>query len=302
MQVSQVGWDKFSGGILNVDKPRGMTSREVVDLVARPLKRLKVKVGHAGTLDPLATGVLVLCVGKATKLIECVQGQSKTYRAAIRLGATSDTLDADGVVTERDGVGDPGLERVAGALEGQVGEIDQRPPAYSALKIEGRRAYELAREGKAVEPEARKVQIDRVELLRYEWPWLEIEVQCGGGTYIRSIARDVGEKLGCGGLIEVLTRTAIGQFRLEEAVKADESLKDIENVRRMLLPMTWAMRGRPMVVLEEHEVEAIGMGKKVRGREAVAGEEIGLVDREGRLVATGKVVGDEIQPTRVLLG
>jgi tRNA pseudouridine55 synthase len=302
MEVSREGLDAIWGGILNVNKPGGMTSRDVVDLVARPLKRAKVKVGHAGTLDPLATGVLVICVGKATRLIECVQGQAKTYRATVRLGATSDTLDADGVVSVMEGACDPGLERVAEALEGQVGEIEQRPPAYSALKIEGRRAYELAREGKTVEPAARMVRIDRAELLRYEWPWLEIEVQCGGGTYIRSIARDVGERLGCGGLIEVLTRTAIGPFRLEEAVKADENLKDIEKVREMMLPMTWALHGRPMVELEEAEVAAVALGKKVRGREGIGAGEIGLVDREGRLLATGKVERDGIQPTRVLIG
>src|SRR4051812_836312 len=174
-------------GLLNLNKPIGVTSRDVVDRVSRPLR--KVKVGHAGTLDPLASGVLVVCVGAATRLIEYVQRQTKTYRTVVRLGARSDTHDADGLVTPVDGASDPGLDAVRAAIATQVGTIPQKPPEYSALKVEGRRAYDLARAGQSVDLAARPVTIHRVDLLGYEWPRLELEVECEGGTYVRSIAR-----------------------------------------------------------------------------------------------------------------
>ena len=170
----------------------------------------KVKVGHAGTLDPLASGVLVVCVGAATRLIEYVQRMPKTYRARVRLGATSDTDDADGTIAEAIDPPIPGEADLRAVLASQVGVIEQVPPEFSAIKVAGERAYDLARAGREVVLKARPVTVHRVELLDYDWPRLELEVDCGAGTYIRSIARDVGQALGCGGLIEVLTRTKIG--------------------------------------------------------------------------------------------
>ena len=198
-------------GILNVNKPSGPTSRDVVNRVARILRR--VKVGHAGTLDPLASGVLIVCIGSATRLIEFVQRMPKTYRTVIRLGARSDTLDADGRVTEVEQPRIPDEGEVRRAVACQVGEISQVPPDYSALKVQGRRAHDLARSGQAVDLAPRTVRIDRIELVAYSWPRLELEIDCGGGTYIRSIARDVGEALGCGGLVEVLTGPASARSR-----------------------------------------------------------------------------------------
>ena len=208
-------------GVLNLNKPGGMTSRDVVDLVSRPLRKAKVKVGHAGTLDPLATGVLVVCVGSATRLIEYVQRMPKAYRTVVLLGARSDTLDADGKVEAVEDPPIPTEAEVRSALLTQVGTISQMPPQFSALKVEGKRAYDLAREGQAVELAARPVRIDQVELISYAWPRLELQVDCGSGTYIRSIARDIGEILGCGGLVEVLTRTRIGPFRLGRGDRPD---------------------------------------------------------------------------------
>ena len=201
-------------GLLNIDKPSGISSRAVVDLVARLLPR--IKAGHAGTLDPLASGVLVVCVGSTTRLIESVQRMTKTYRTVIRLGARSETLDADGQVEVVENPRVPSEPEVRQALAGQVGEILQRPPEYSALKVKGQRAYRLARAGRVIDLEPRLVRIDRVELLSYQWPLLELEIACGGGTYIRSIARDVGEALACGGLVATLVRTRIGPFTVEE--------------------------------------------------------------------------------------
>src|SRR4051812_24473518 len=161
-------------GLLNLNKPIGVTSRDVVDRVSRPLR--KVKVGHAGTLDPLASGVLVVCVGAATRLIEYVQRMPKAYRTAVRLGARSDTLDADGRIEVADDPPIPTEAEVRSALATQVGLIRQVPPQFSALKVEGRRAYDLARAGQAVELAARPVRVDRVELISYEWPRLEFTV------------------------------------------------------------------------------------------------------------------------------
>src|SRR5262249_42878481 len=166
-----------------------MTSRAVVDCVARPLRG--VKVGHAGTLDPLASGVLVVCVGAATRLIELVQRMPKTYQTVVRLGSRSDTLDADGEVTATPSPRVPHETEVRHALEAQVGTILQQPPEFSALKVAGKRAYDLARAGESVALQPRPVRIDRVELLAYEWPHLTLEIDCGSGTYIRSIARDI---------------------------------------------------------------------------------------------------------------
>ncbi len=204
-------------GVLCLNKPTGVTSRWVVDRAVKAFGR-KVKVGHAGTLDPLASGVLVVCVGAATRLIAYVQQQAKTYQTVVRLGAISDTLDADGAVEEVAGAADPGIEAIRAAIATQIGTIAQIPPDYSALKVDGRRAYDLARAGETVDLAARMVVVSRIDVLSYAWPKLELEIACGGGTYIRSIARDVGEALGCGGLVERLVRTRIGRFTLDEAI------------------------------------------------------------------------------------
>lgn len=204
-------------GLLVIDKPAGMTSRDVVNRVQQWFPR-GTKVGHTGTLDPLATGVLVICVGSATKLADVVQAMGKTYRSQFRLGATSDTDDADGTVTLVPNAVSPSEELVRTALAGFVGVVEQLPPAYSALKVAGRRAHDLARRGEAVELKPRPVRIDAVRLLGYEWPFVEVEVDCGKGTYIRSIARDLGAKLGVGGLVATLRRTRVGPFHVEQGI------------------------------------------------------------------------------------
>lgn len=207
-------------GFLVIDKPAGMTSRDAVNVAQRWFPR-KTKIGHAGTLDPLATGVLVLCVGKATKLVERVQAMGKTYRATILLGAASDTDDADGTVTPSVVNAIPSEERIRELLPNFVGEIRQRPPNVSAIKVAGRRAYDLARRGQEVELKPRTVRVDAIRPLKYEWPRLDLEIDCGKGTYIRSIARDLGELLGVGGLIAALRRTRIGGFTAEMGLGVD---------------------------------------------------------------------------------
>lgn len=222
-------------GFLVIDKPAGMTSRDVVNVAQRWFPR-KTKIGHAGTLDPLATGVLVLCVGAATKLVERVQAMGKTYRTRILLGFISDTDDADGTLTAFQAGDVPCEDAIRELLPQFVGEIQQLPPRVSALKIDGRRAYDLARRGQEVKLQSRTVRVDAIRLLGYEWPHLDLEIDCGKGTYIRSIARDIGEKLKCGGLVQTLRRTRIGEFTVERGIGLDG---DVEVAHTNLLSMTF---------------------------------------------------------------
>ena len=283
-------------GVLNLNKPTGMTSRAVVDRVARPLR--KIKVGHAGTLDPLASGVLVVCVGAATRLIEYVQRMPKTYQTTIRLGARSDTDDADGRVVDVEGAVPPSETALRAALACQVGTIAQRPPEYSALKVEGRRAYDLARAGQSVVLAARPVTIDRIDVLDYAWPRLQLEIACGSGTYIRSIARDLGDALGCGGLVEVLTRTRIGAFGLDDAL--DPLALSAESIPGLLRPAVEAVADLPRLSLSAAEVAEIVQGRAL-ARPAPAGA-LALLGPDGALVAVAECLHgqDRIMPRRVL--
>ena len=283
-------------GILNLDKPPGVTSRDVVNRVARLLPK-KVKAGHAGTLDPLATGVLVVCVGPATRLIEYVQRMGKAYRSTFRLGARSDTHDVDGTVVPSADPRVPDREEIEAALAAQTGEVLQQPPAYSALKVEGRRAYDLARGGEAVELAPRPVRIDEIRILAYDWPRLEVEVRCGSGTYIRSIARDLGEALGCGAVMETLIRTRIGVFAQEDALSPGDL--DRQALAGALRPALDAVAHLPRIALDDAALADVLLGRKVAG-EALPGSEVALLAPDGRLAAIGEADGRLVQPRKVL--
>jgi tRNA pseudouridine55 synthase len=303
--MSNVGIKGAIGGLLVVNKPRGITSRAAVDRVVRLVGR-RVKVGHAGTLDPLASGVLVVCVGPATRLVEDVQSLPKSYRTVVRLGARSDTLDADGRIEPEPDPRVPTPDEVAAAVAPMVGEIDQLPPDYSALKVGGRRAYELVRAGQAVALAPRRVRIDRIGIVGYEWPHLELEVDCGSGTYIRSIARDVGEALRCGGLVDVLVRTRIGPFTLEDAAELDGI--SAASLPESLRPMAEAVAGLPRLVLDAGRVADVGAGRSLPvgpGTTAdLAAGPIALLDAHGRLVAVAEFdpVAEQIRPRKVFVG
>jgi tRNA pseudouridine55 synthase len=286
-------------GILNLNKPIGVTSRDVVNQVSRPLR--KVKVGHAGTLDPLASGVLIVCVGAATRLIEYVQRMPKTYRATIRLGATSDTLDADGHITDAENPRIVSEEEIRAALATQMGTIQQLPPQFSALKVGGKRAYDLARAGESVELAARPVEVYRVDLLRYEWPRLELEIDCGSGTYVRSIARDVGEFLGCGGLIEVLTRTRIGPFLQADAI--EPATLSRESIPDLLRPAAEAVSSLPRVTITAEEVSRIARGQTIEADHSLSCGEAALIGPTGDLIAVAEVDfgSQRLAPRRVLV-
>lgn len=204
-------------GILNLDKPPGLTSARAVGRV-KLLLPARFRAGHAGTLDPFATGVLLVLVGTATRNFEALMGEPKTYEAVLRFGATTPTDDPDSAPTPIPGASPPSLWAVEQAVASFVGLVRQRPPAFSALKIGGRRAYDLARRGKPVELAEREVRIDRIELLEYAWPTASLRVQCGKGTYIRALARDLGVKLGVGAYLTALRRTAIGAYSAADSV------------------------------------------------------------------------------------
>jgi tRNA pseudouridine55 synthase len=206
-------------GILNINKPTGCTSRDAVNRVDR--LTWPVKSGHAGTLDPLATGVLVVCVGQATRLIQYVQQLPKRYEAKFLLGHRSVTDDVEGTVEVLAEAARPSREAVEAALPQFLGEIDQRPPAHSAIKVDGQRSYERARRGEKFELPARKVTIHRLDIRRYEYPELELGIECGSGTYVRSLGRDLAAALGTSAVMSALMRTAIGEFRVTDAVPLD---------------------------------------------------------------------------------
>jgi tRNA pseudouridine55 synthase len=287
-------------GLLVLDKPGGITSREALDRALRWFPR-RTRVGHAGTLDPLATGVLVLCLGGATRLVEYVQAMGKTYKSLFRLGATSDSDDADGTVTPVPGAADPGPGAVAAALAGLVGTIEQVPPAYSAAKVAGRRAHALARRGEDVTLRARPVQVHAIDVLRYAYPDLEVEVRCGKGTYVRSLARDLGRALGCGAFVQTLRRTRVGPFTAEAAARLD---MPPEEARLGLLPLEAAVAELPRAVLPPREVGRLRSGQAVALPPALAGRrgEVGVFDGSGSLVAIAITEGASrlLRPAKVL--
>ena len=271
-------------GVLLVAKPAGITAHDVVESVRRARR---AKVGQAGTLDPFATGLLVLLVGRATRLQRYLVGLPKAYRATARLGATSDTGDPDGKIEE---TGHPASEAaVHDALGRLTGEIDQRVPAYSAVKVEGERLYRKARRGEAVETPVRRVRIDRLELVRFDREAGEavLEVECSSGTYVRQLVMDLGELCGSGAYCTALERTAVGPFRLEDA--------DPDR----LLPMAAAVTFLPARELSEVEADDVRHGRHIAGGAGTEGEPVRLM-RDGLLVAIGERRGDELKPATVV--
>jgi tRNA pseudouridine55 synthase len=228
----------------------------------------------------------------------------KTYRTVIRLGAQSNTLDRDGVIVESPNAIAPSEADVRTAVATQVGRIRQTPPQFSALKVGGRRAYELARAGREAELFPRDVDIHKIDMLSYTWPLLELEIDCGSGTYIRSVARDLGERLGCGGLVEVLTRTRIGSFEIGDAV--DPEALTLDWIEEFMRPALEAVGSMPQITLTAEQVSDIVKGRtldlaSVRDAPTFASE-VALIGFDGSLTAVAKVVASagRIQPRRVL--
>lgn len=278
---------RFATGVLNVDKPAGETSFSVV----YRLRRLTGahRVGHAGTLDPLATGVLPILFESATRLAEFALLLQKTYVADVRLGFVSATDDAE---AEPEPVHDPSAVRagdVESALTAFRGRIWQRPPAYSAVKVDGKRAYRLAREGEPAEPAAREVDVYSARVLDFKpgaGAVARIEVRCSSGTYLRSIARDLGAKLGVGGYLGRLVRTAYGPLTIDQALGLDQ-LADVAAVRAALLPAEVILPDMERVRLNVEQEALVRQGRPVRVVPEPGPGTVRAHDADGRLVALG---------------
>jgi tRNA pseudouridine55 synthase len=285
-------------GLLVLDKPVGITSRDAVDRAARWFPR-KTRLGHTGTLDPLAGGVLVLCVGGATRLTEYVQDMPKTYVADIVLGARSATDDAEGPITPVTYGRTPERRDIDAALERFMGQIEQVPPAYSAAKFGGRRSYDLARRGTSTRLTPRRVRIDRIDVERYEYPRLRLTIGCGKGTYIRALARDLGERLGCGGFVDGLRRIAVGPFTTTDAVSLEV---DAEAAVARLLPPSAAVSGLPALTLNAAEIGRLRHGQPVvLGEALLQPGDAAIYDAGGVLAAIASVdaSGRTIRPSKV---
>ncbi|MCP4378728.1 MAG: tRNA pseudouridine(55) synthase TruB, partial [bacterium] len=271
-------------GLLNINKPVGPTSHNVVAQVRKLIANKKIKVGHAGTLDPFANGVLVVCVGPATRLADYVQRQPKGYRAVITLGATSDTHDTEGEITKNPHAATVAIDdiNIKSVLKTFVGQIDQIPPAHSAVHVNGLRAYDLARAGHKLDLPARKVNIYRIDLLEFQYPNLTIDISCGSGTYIRSLARDIGEKLGVGAYCSGLTRTSIGKFNLSDAIDMDS----VDPPANLIDPIT-ALDSLTRIAVDQADRNRLAMGKKVPLQTAPKDPtpEIAATDLNGKLLA-----------------
>jgi tRNA pseudouridine55 synthase len=285
-------------GLLNIDKPRAMTSRDIVNGVQRLVR--PHKVGHAGTLDPLATGVLVLCLGKATRLIEYVQQPSKRYLAEFQLGQASDTEDIEGQVWRCCEEVVPTLAEMEAVIPRFVGEIEQRPPAFSALKVQGERAYRLARRGEAVDLAPRRIKIHSLTLVQYDYPQFVLAIECGSGTYVRSLGRDMARSVGSAAVMTSLRRLAVGGFRVEDSVPYD--LLHEQNITAHLLPATRAVEHLAQITLSAAECTEISHGRRIANRGSSVGGEVAAVSAAGELLAIMKAAdNDWLKPKRVFL-
>lgn len=274
-------------GLLNIHKPQGMTSRQVVNQIQKLVR--PTKIGHAGTLDPLATGVLVVCVGPATRLIRFVQEQPKAYIGEFILGMRSDTDDTTGVVTETPNCPVITREQLETRLPAFQGQIEQVPPQYSAVHIDGQRAYKRARRGESFDIQPRLVEVYELELLAFDFPRFQLRIVCGSGTYIRSIGRDLGEQLGCGAIMDSLVRTRIGEFKLSTAMKLDEEIS-LESIADQLQPAALAVKNLAQYQCNERELEDFCHGRKIECNlnlppSQTSQNEIAVMTAEGTLVA-----------------
>ena len=297
-------------GILVLAKPPGPTSHDMVALVRRVSATRRV--GHGGTLDPFASGVLPLFLGRATRVVEYHLGDAKAYRATVCFGATSTTDDLEGELTP---VGGPAPDRatIEAALGAFRGAIEQTPPAYSAIKVAGRRAYAVARAGGTVELRPRTVTITRLDLVDWdgsdpERPVATVEVECSAGTYIRAIARDLGAAVGNAAYLGALVRTASGPFRLEDAVSLDRLREaadgdgDPTALAALLLPLDAGLEDVPSLILDEADLPRVARGQAVRAPRGEPGESpVRLFDGAGRLVAIGRWRGGTLLPDKVLV-
>ncbi len=287
-------------GFLNIHKAAGWTSRDVVNRVQGVVR--PAKAGHAGTLDPLATGVLVVCIGRATRLVPLIQEQRKVYRTAFLLGRTSESHDLETALEPTPAAPTVTRADVLAAIPAFIGRIEQTPPLHSAVKVGGQRAYKLARRGKSATLTPREVEIHRIELIDFAPDQIRLEIECGSGTYIRSLARDLGEALGCGAVMSELQRTRIGSFHIEDAINVEDL--DRNTLSRHLIPAARGVADLPQVVIDDAQVAELAYGRGVSIPAAVdasAADLIAVLDRDGDLMALGQSRNGILQPAQVFV-
>ncbi len=287
-------------GVLVVDKPVGLTSHDVVQIIRRGTNIHRA--GHTGTLDPRASGVLVVLVGPAVRLSEYVSASDKRYQATVHLGSTTDTFDAEGKITSSGSVDDITEGQFEEALKKFIGEIQQVPPPYSAIKIQGRKAYEMAREGEEVELQPRTIQVYSLELLEWNPPEAVIDVFCSSGTYVRSLANDLGVALGCGAHLVGLRRTKSGRFTLRDAVplRRLQEAFHVGDWYKFLIPAAEALGDWKSVELDGDQVELIRHGHRITAAGEIKGWVRGI-SQQGDLVALMELdeTANEWQPRKV---
>ena len=293
-------------GVINVYKPEGMTSQ---DVCAKLRKRLHIKkIGHTGTLDPMATGVLPVCIGKATRIIEYYGNDIKSYHAGMKLGMTSDTLDITGEILETADVSQISENAVREAFSNYIGRVMQMPPKYSALKVDGKRAYELAREGKSFELEARPVEIYSNEITKLDLNEgiIEFNVSCSKGTYIRTICDDIGRTLGCGAVMSSLERTGSGYFTKDNAIELERLIEmSDEEIAERLIPMEVTLVNLGKAELDDNRARAFINGNSSVPRcfkitEETKFENCYRVYSGGRFLGIGATAPEGIVPIKVI--
>jgi tRNA pseudouridine55 synthase len=279
------------GGLLLVDKPEGVTSHDVVAAVRKRVRPLKV--GHTGTLDPLATGLLVLCIGEATKLARFLEARNKLYGVTALLGVRTDTQDITGDVVAEKNVGEVAEETIKKTCRDFVGAIEQTPPAFSAVRVNGVRAYKRARRSEEVSLESREIQISRIEIQRIRLPRVDFLVECSKGTYVRTLCHDIGEHLGIGGCMESLRRLAVGRFDVADALPLDE-LHARETIFERLIPAQEAIAHLPVVTCDPEQAEKLshGMAIAVTDWAQASNTEARALGADSKLLAVGKVEAD----------
>lgn len=287
-------------GFLNCNKPVGFTSRDLVNVVQGRLRGQKIKIGHCGTLDPLADGVLVVGVGPAAKLVPYVHQSPKTYHGTFQLAAESPTGDLEVAPTFFTDHPVPSATDVEAACGAFVGNIRQTPPVFSAIKIDGKRAYDLAREGKSVNVPERTVQIHELRVLRYDYPELSLQITCSTGTYIRTLGIDLAKALGTVAVMTKLTRTSVGEFELQDALSLERIRSD--EIADMLQPATRGVAHLPTRVVSKDEHQRLCHGLCLALPDAFKSEEaIAAVTESGELCAILTPKGTGLCPKKVFL-
>ena len=289
-------------GVLNIHKPSGMTSHDVVLALRRTLR--EKRIGHTGTLDPQATGVLVLCIGKATRIAQYLEAGEKEYRAVMRLGITTDTLDAAGRVLETRAYAPLTRARIETALRRFTGAIMQQPPVYSALKVNGVPSYKLARQGKAEPLKPRPVTIYDIALTALEDPFISFTVRCSKGVYVRTLCADIGEALGMGAHLTALTRTRSGRFIIEQSMAPDqlEAMAAAGRAEEALVPISASLADFPLLELGAAEAQRVQHGNQVPCPTFLndrQGELVRLEDAPGTLLALARIAAGVLKPELV---